>query len=32
MLNFHSTLTRKDFLKGIGLAGAGLGAASAVTP
>ena len=32
MLNFHSTLTRKDFLKGLGLAGAGLGAASAVTP
>ncbi|AII58523.1 dehalogenase [Dehalococcoides mccartyi] len=32
MSNFHSTLTRKDFLKGIGMAGAGLGAASAVTP
>nr|UZH91519.1 reductive dehalogenase [uncultured bacterium]UZH91618.1 reductive dehalogenase [uncultured bacterium] len=32
MNKFHSTLTRRDFMKGLGLAGAGLGAAMATTP
>ncbi|MEQ4487221.1 MAG: reductive dehalogenase [Dehalococcoides mccartyi] len=32
MSKFHSTLTRRDFMKGLGLAGAGLGAAAATTP
>ncbi len=32
MSKFHSTVTRRDFMKGIGLAGAGLGAAAATTP
>lgn len=29
---FHSTLSRRDFMKGLGLAGTGLGAASLVAP
>ncbi len=32
MSKFHSTVTRRDFMKGLGLAGAGLGAAAAATP
>ena len=32
MSHFHSTVTRRDFMKGIGLAGAGLGAAAAAAP
>ena len=32
MSNFHSTVNRRDFMKGLGLAGAGLGAAAATTP
>ncbi|MEN8613906.1 reductive dehalogenase [Dehalogenimonas sp. THU2] len=29
---FHSTLSRRDFMKGLGLAGAGIGAAAAASP
>lgn len=32
MTKFHSTMSRRDFMKSIGLAGAGLGAASLVAP
>ncbi|MET0039847.1 MAG: reductive dehalogenase domain-containing protein, partial [Dehalococcoides mccartyi] len=32
MTQFHNTLSRRDFMKGLGLAGAGLGAAAAVSP
>ncbi len=32
MSKFHSTVTRRDFMKGLGLAGAGLGVAAAVSP
>ncbi len=32
MSNFHSTVSRRDFMKGLGLAGVGLGAASAAAP
>lgn len=32
MGKFHSTVSRRDFMKGLGLAGAGLGAASASAP
>lgn len=32
MSKFHSTVTRRDFMKGLGLAGAGLGAAAAAAP
>ncbi len=32
MSAFHSTVSRRDFMKGLGLAGAGLGAAAAVAP
>ena len=32
MSKFHSTVTRRDFMKGLGLAGAGLGAAAATAP
>lgn len=32
MSKFHSTLTRRDFMKALGLAGAGLGAAAAAAP
>lgn len=32
MKNFHSTLSRRDFMKTLGLAGAGLGVAAATTP
>lgn len=32
MSKFHSTVSRRDFMKGLGLAGAGLGAASVVGP
>lgn len=32
MTIFHSTLSRRDFMKGLGLTGAGLGAAAAVGP
>lgn len=32
MSKFHSTVTRRDFMKGLGLAGAGLGAAAAASP
>jgi len=32
MSKFHSTITRRDFMKGLGLAGAGLGAAAATAP
>lgn len=32
MSNFHSTVTRRDFMKGLGLAGAGIGAASLAAP
>ncbi len=32
MSKFHHTVTRRDFMKGLGLAGAGLGAAAATAP
>ena len=32
MSNFHSTVSRRNFMKGLGLAGAGLGAAAAAAP
>lgn len=32
MSNFHTTLSRRDFMKGIGLVGAGFGAAAAAAP
>jgi reductive dehalogenase len=32
MSKFHSVLSRRDFMKALGLAGAGLGAAAATTP
>ena len=32
MSKFHSVVSRRDFMKGLGLAGAGLGAISAATP
>ena len=32
MNKFHSTVSRRDFMKGLGLAGVGLGAAAATTP
>ncbi|OBW62568.1 MAG: hypothetical protein A9183_06960 [Dehalococcoides mccartyi] len=32
MSKFHSVVTRRDFMKGLGLAGMGLGAASATAP
>ena len=32
MSKFHTTVSRRDFMKGLGLAGAGLGAAAATTP
>nr|UZH91522.1 reductive dehalogenase [uncultured bacterium]UZH91617.1 reductive dehalogenase [uncultured bacterium] len=32
MSKFHNTVSRRDFMKGLGLAGAGLGAAAATTP
>ena len=32
MSKFHSTVTRRDFMKGLGLAGAGLGATAATAP
>jgi reductive dehalogenase len=32
MSNFHSTVSRRNFMKGLGLAGAGLGAAAATAP
>ena len=32
MSKFHSTVSRRDFMKGIGLAGAGLGATAAASP
>ena len=32
MSKFHSTVSRRDFMKGLGLAGAGLGAAAAAVP
>nr|BEL01518.1 reductive dehalogenase [Dehalococcoides mccartyi] len=32
MTQFHNTLSRRDFMKGLGLAGAGVGAAAAVSP
>ena len=32
MSTFHSTVSRRDFMKGLGLAGAGLGAAAGVAP
>ena len=32
MSKFHSTVTRRDFMKGLGLAGVGLGAAAAAAP
>lgn len=32
MSKFHSTVSRRDFMKGLGLAGAGLGAAAAIAP
>ena len=32
MSKFHSTVSRRDFMKGLGLAGAGLGAAAAASP
>nr|UZH91610.1 reductive dehalogenase [uncultured bacterium] len=32
MPNFHSTVSRRDFMKGLGLAGAGLGSAALVAP
>jgi reductive dehalogenase len=32
MSKFHSTVSRRDFMKGLGLAGAGIGAAAATSP
>lgn len=32
MSEFHSTVARRDFMKGLGLAGAGIGAAAAASP
>jgi epoxyqueuosine reductase len=32
MSKFHSTVTRRDFMKGLGLAGTGIGAAAATAP
>ena len=32
MSKFHSAVSRRDFMKGLGLAGAGLGAAAAAAP
>jgi epoxyqueuosine reductase len=32
MASFHTTLSRRDFMKGLGLTGAGLGAAALVAP
>ena len=32
MKGFHSTVSRRDFMKGVGLAGAGIGAAGLVAP
>ncbi len=32
MRGFHSTLSRRDFMKGLGLAGAGIGTVAAVAP
>nr|UZH91528.1 reductive dehalogenase [uncultured bacterium] len=32
MAKFHGTVTRRDFMKGLGLAGAGLGTAAAAAP
>ena len=32
MSKFHTTVSRRDFMKGLGLAGAGLGAAAAAAP
>ena len=32
MLKFHSNISRRDFMKGLSLAGAGLGAAAAAAP
>jgi reductive dehalogenase len=32
MTKFHSTVSRRDFMKGLGITGAGIGAASLVTP
>ncbi|ADJ26822.1 hypothetical protein Dehly_1541 [Dehalogenimonas lykanthroporepellens BL-DC-9] len=32
MTKFHTTVSRRDFMKGLGLAGAGLGAASVAGP
>lgn len=32
MPNFHSSLSRRDFMKGLGVAGAGLGTAAATAP
>ncbi|ADJ26812.1 reductive dehalogenase [Dehalogenimonas lykanthroporepellens BL-DC-9] len=32
MTKFHSTVSRRDFMKGLGLAGAGLGSAALVAP
>ncbi|PKH45665.1 reductive dehalogenase, partial [Dehalococcoides mccartyi] len=32
MSKFHSTLSRRDFVKALGLSGAGLGLASAAAP
>ena len=32
MSKFHTTVSRRDFMKGLGLAGAGLGAAAATAP
>ena len=32
MTNFHSTVSRRDFMKGLGLAGVGLGAAAVTAP
>nr|UZH91592.1 reductive dehalogenase [uncultured bacterium] len=32
MSNFHSTISRRDFMKGLGLTGAGIGAASMLAP
>ena len=32
MSKFHSNISRRNFMKGIGLAGAGLGAAAAAAP
>ena len=32
MKQFHSTVSRRDFMKGLGLTGAGVGAAAATAP